>query len=59
VVYTNLVNLSKSWVTNEKLSLGWALVLLHASALLLALGLLWWRQHATSWRVRRAGPAPA
>lgn len=59
VVYTNLVNLSKSWVASERLSLGWALVLLHASALLLGLGLLWWRQQAASWRQVRARPATA
>lgn len=59
VVYTNLVNLSKSWVTSERLSLGWALVLLHATALLLALGLLWWRQHEATWRLGRARPAAA
>jgi lipopolysaccharide export system permease protein len=59
VVYTNLVNLSKSWITTERLSLGWALVLLHASALLLALGLLWWRQQAAVWRPGRARPAAA
>ena len=59
VVYTNLVNLSKSWVTSERLSLGWALLLLHGSACLLALGLLWWREHATSWRAGRMRPAAA
>ena len=59
VVYTNLVNLSKSWVTSERLSLGWALVLLHASALLLALALLWWRQNSASWRPARSRRATA
>lgn len=59
VVYTNLVNLSKSWITTERLSLGWALVLLHVSALLLALGLLWWRQQSAVWRPARTRPAAA
>lgn len=59
VVYTNLVNLSKSWVTSERLSLGWALLLLHMSALLLGLALLGWRQRAGSWRARQTRPAVA
>jgi lipopolysaccharide export system permease protein len=59
VVYTNLVNLSKSWITTERLSLGWALVLLHVLALLLALGLLWWRQQSAVWRPGRVRPAAA
>ncbi|MFM7533433.1 MAG: LPS export ABC transporter permease LptF [Rubrivivax sp.] len=59
VVYTNLVNLSKSWVTSERLSLGWSLLLLHGSALLLAMGLVWWRQNAASWRLLRPRLRPA
>ena len=54
VVYTNLVNLSKSWVTSERMGLGTVLLVLHGTALLLGLALLGWRQHAASWRRPRA-----
>jgi lipopolysaccharide export system permease protein len=43
-------------VAGGKLGLGAALLLLHGGALLLALALLWWRDHAQvmRWRLRRA-----
>jgi lipopolysaccharide export system permease protein len=52
VVYYNLINLSTAWVAGSKLGLGAALLLLHGGALLLALTLLWWRDHAlvARWR---------
>jgi lipopolysaccharide export system permease protein len=57
VVYYNLINLSTAWVAGGKLGLGAALVLLHGGALVLALALLWWRDHAQVLRLwpRRAG----
>jgi lipopolysaccharide export system permease protein len=56
VVYYNLINLSTAWVSGGKLGLGVALLVLHGGVLLLALALLWWRDHAqvTRWRPRRA-----
>lgn len=62
VVYYNLINLSTAWVAGGKLGLGPALLLLHGGALLLALALLWWRDHAqvARWRAwRRARAASA
>jgi lipopolysaccharide export system permease protein len=55
-VYYNLINLSQTWVRSEKLGMGSALLVLHGSVFLLALALLWWRDHAAvvSWRRRAA-----
>lgn len=46
VVYFNLINLSRSWVEQDKLSMGGALLTLHGAALLAALGLLIWRDES-------------
>jgi lipopolysaccharide export system permease protein len=62
VVYYNLINLSTAWVAGGKVGLGPALLILHGGALLLALALLWWRDHAqvARWRLRRGvGARPA
>ena len=48
VIYYNLINLSQAWVANGKLSMGTALVLVHGGALLIGLGLLWWRENGTN-----------
>jgi lipopolysaccharide export system permease protein len=48
VIYYNLINLSQAWVANGKMSMGFALVMTHGSALALALGLLWWRDNGTN-----------
>jgi lipopolysaccharide export system permease protein len=48
VVYYNLINLTQAWVASGKASMGGALVGAHGSALLLALALLWWREHRNS-----------
>ena len=55
VVYYNLINLSQAWVSSGKLGMGAVLLLIHGSALALALGLLWWRDNGThfQWRKRR------
>lgn len=56
VVYLNLVNLSQAWVGRERIGLGGGLLAVHGPALLLALGLLWWRDGGTTrWRLPRRG----
>jgi lipopolysaccharide export system permease protein len=59
VVYFNLINLSQAWVGSGKLGLGSALVLLHGGAFVLALALIWWRDHAQviAWRTPRRAAA--
>ena len=43
IVYFNLIGLSQTWVANSRLSMGGALLSVHGSAFLLALGLMWLR----------------
>ncbi|MEK8048452.1 MAG: LPS export ABC transporter permease LptF [Burkholderiales bacterium PBB6] len=57
VVYYNLINLSQAWVAAGKTSMGGALIGLHGGALLLALGLIWWRDHAAVLRFAWRRPA--
>jgi len=60
VVYFNLVNLSQSWVAGARLGAGGALLALHGSIFVLALALLWWRDHAAVIRLglpQRRAPA--
>ncbi|MGH8796272.1 MAG: LPS export ABC transporter permease LptF [Caldimonas sp.] len=60
VIYYNVINLSQAWVAGAKVGMGIALVAAHGSAFLLALGLLWWREHANGrfgWPLRRAATA--
>jgi lipopolysaccharide export system permease protein len=57
VVYYNVINLTQSWVSSGKLGMGEALVGAHGGAFLLALALLWWREHANSRPAWRAIPA--
>ena len=59
VVYFNLVNLSQAWVAGGRIGLGTALLLLHGGVALLALGLLWWRDHAAVFRRPWRRPAVA
>jgi lipopolysaccharide export system permease protein len=61
VVYYNLINLSQAWVAAGRIGMGTALISLHGTALLVALGLVWWRDHATviSWRRAAAPASPA
>jgi lipopolysaccharide export system permease protein len=56
IVYFNLINLSQAWVANGRLGMGGALLLLHGGVFALALGLLWWREHGSSLRLRAATP---
>jgi len=48
VVYYNMINLTQAWVASGKASMGAALLGAHGSALLLALFMLWWREHRNS-----------
>jgi len=46
IVYYNLIGLTQAWVASARLGLGPALAGLHGGVFLLALALLWWRDHA-------------
>ncbi len=48
-VYYNLINLSQAWIAAERLALGPALALVHGGALVVALSLIWWRDHGAVW----------
>jgi lipopolysaccharide export system permease protein len=48
VVYYNIISLSQAWVSSGKFSMGGALVAAHGGAFALAMGLIWWRDHANS-----------
>jgi lipopolysaccharide export system permease protein len=53
VVYYNVINLTEAWIAGGKASMGGALIVAHGGALLIAIGLLWWREQGTSrigWR---------
>jgi lipopolysaccharide export system permease protein len=51
VVYYNLVNLSQAWVSGGKLGFGPAMAAVHGGAFVLALALIWWRDHASVFRL--------
>jgi lipopolysaccharide export system permease protein len=62
VVYYNVINLTQAWVAASKVGMGTALVVAHGGAFLIAMGLLWWREHRNgrlSWGSRRAAQAAA
>ena len=61
VVYYNFINLSQAWVAVGRFGMGASLLALHGGALLLALVLIWWRDHAAvfSLRPRRVAEVPA
>jgi lipopolysaccharide export system permease protein len=62
IVYFNLVTLSQGWISLGRFSLGTALFALHGAVFVLALMLLWWREHGTTIslaRRTRTGPSPA
>ncbi len=48
VIYYNLINLSQAWVANGRWSMALVLPVLHGLVLLLALALLWWRDHGAA-----------
>lgn len=57
-VYYNLINLTQAWVASGKTSLTSALVVAHGGAFVLALSLLWWREHSNG-RIGRYAVLPA
>lgn len=59
VVYYNLINLTKAWVSSGKLEMGAALAVIHGGAFLAAVGLIWWRDHGTHLQLRPARKAAA
>ena len=61
IVYYNLINLSQVWVARGRLDMGLAMIALHGGAFVLALALLWWRDHAAvmALRPRRRSRQPA
>ena len=59
VVYYNVINLTQAWVAGGKVSMGVALVGAHGGAFLLAMGLIWWREHGNSRGLRRRSQAVA
>ncbi len=53
IVYFNLINLSQSWVGNGRVALPRALITVHGSALVLALAVIWLRDNANRFCLRR------
>jgi lipopolysaccharide export system permease protein len=54
VVYYNIINLTQAWVAAGKVTMGGALFTAHGGAFLLALGIIWWREHGNSRGFRRS-----
>ncbi|HYE70969.1 MAG TPA: LPS export ABC transporter permease LptF [Aquabacterium sp.] len=48
VVYFNLINLSQAWIAGGRMNFGPMMLLLHGGGLVMALGLIWWRDHGAS-----------
>ena len=62
VVYYNLINLTQAWVAAGKVGMGTALVGAHGGAFVIALALLWWRDHGNvrrGWQPAAHAAAPA
>jgi lipopolysaccharide export system permease protein len=57
VVYYNLITLSQAWVASGRAGLGTALLTLHGTVFVIALLLLWWRDHGATLQLRRAAAA--
>jgi lipopolysaccharide export system permease protein len=53
VVYLNMINLSQAWVAGGRMDVGAALALVHGSAFLIGLALLWWRSYGATFSLRR------
>lgn len=53
VIYYNLINLTKAWVGSGRMGMGMALLSVHGTAFLLAIGLTWWRDNGTHLSLRR------
>ena len=54
LAYFNSVNVTQSWVSNGRFGMTGTLLALHGGVFLLALALLWWRDHAAVLHFRRA-----
>jgi lipopolysaccharide export system permease protein len=54
LAYFNSINLTQSWVANGRFGMTQALLALHGGVFLVALALLWWRDHAAVLQFRRA-----
>jgi lipopolysaccharide export system permease protein len=59
IVYFNLINLSQAWIASGKAAMGPVMLGLHGGMLLLALALIWWRDHAAvlAWWPRQRAAA--
>ena len=59
IVYFNLINLSQAWIASGKAAMGPVMLALHGGMLVLALALIWWRDHAAvlAWWPRRKAAA--
>ena len=53
-LYFNFVNLTQAWVGSSRLPAGTAMLVLHGGVFVLAVALMWWRDHAAVWRWQRA-----
>jgi lipopolysaccharide export system permease protein len=58
LAYFNSINLTQSWVANGRFSLAQAFLVLHGAVFLVALAMLWWRDHAAVLHFRRAATRP-
>jgi lipopolysaccharide export system permease protein len=58
LAYFNSINLTQTWVANGRFGMAQALLVLHGGMFLLALALLWWRDHSAVLHFRR-GSTPA
>jgi lipopolysaccharide export system permease protein len=59
IVYYNLINLGQAWVGSGRIGMGLLMITLHGGVLVLAMALMWWRDHASvlhrwRWRPRSA-----
>jgi lipopolysaccharide export system permease protein len=54
LAYFNSINLTQNWVANGRFGMAECFVALHGGVLLMALALLWWRDHGAVLHFRRA-----
>jgi lipopolysaccharide export system permease protein len=57
--YFNLINLTQTWVAGGRYGMTVAFATLHGGVFLLALALLWWRDHAAVLQFRFAAARTA
>jgi lipopolysaccharide export system permease protein len=56
LAYFNSINLTQNWVANGRFGMAQALLTLHGGMFLVALALMWWRDHAAVLQFRRGAP---